>query len=162
MNWQEFDRGMQMNEAMFVGEEGWVVKPEGMRSGEAGGSVDLGRKTRIGIEVLGLSGRESSIIRVLPITLINAHIPVPHHQGDTSFSVRIRVQLFHALGECDWSTKPKKCKITDPNEGADAFFVDERVDWSIDQDELAFLRCVRELLIVLRYLSDFTDMRCAL
>ena len=54
MNWQGYDRGMQMNEAMFVGGEGWVAKPEWMRTGEG----NPGGKTSIGIDIIGLSGRE--------------------------------------------------------------------------------------------------------
>ena len=34
LNWQDFDRGMQLNEAMFWGMPGWVVKPAFLR-GEA-------------------------------------------------------------------------------------------------------------------------------
>ena len=43
-----------MNEAMFVGGEGWVVKPEVERGEEV-----IGGRTRVGIEVIALSGRQS-------------------------------------------------------------------------------------------------------
>ena len=29
LNWQSWDKGMMLNEGMFAGEEGWVLKPEG-------------------------------------------------------------------------------------------------------------------------------------
>lgn len=32
MNWQYVDEGMMLNEAMFAGEKGWVLKPEGYQS----------------------------------------------------------------------------------------------------------------------------------
>ncbi|EKM76385.1 hypothetical protein AGABI1DRAFT_131468 [Agaricus bisporus var. burnettii JB137-S8] len=32
LNWQTYDLGMQINEAMFVGTPGWVTKPEWMRT----------------------------------------------------------------------------------------------------------------------------------
>ncbi|KAK5106328.1 hypothetical protein LTS08_000446 [Lithohypha guttulata] len=32
LNWQSLDRGMMLNEGMFAGEEGYVLKPEGFRS----------------------------------------------------------------------------------------------------------------------------------
>lgn len=32
LNWQSLDKGMMLNEGMFAGEEGWVLKPEGFRS----------------------------------------------------------------------------------------------------------------------------------
>jgi phosphatidylinositol phospholipase C delta len=31
LNWQKYDRGMQMNEGLFVGTSGWVLKPDHMR-----------------------------------------------------------------------------------------------------------------------------------
>ncbi|TKA65347.1 hypothetical protein B0A49_10966 [Cryomyces minteri] len=43
LNWQVWDRGMMLNEAMFAGEGGWVLKPEGYRSsGGHGGGGDGG------------------------------------------------------------------------------------------------------------------------
>lgn len=32
MNWQSWDEGMMLNEGMFAGEQGWVLKPKGFRS----------------------------------------------------------------------------------------------------------------------------------
>lgn len=34
MNWQSWDEGMMLNEGMFAGEHGWVLKPPGYRSDE--------------------------------------------------------------------------------------------------------------------------------
>ena len=31
LNWQKWDKGMMLNEGMFAGQEGWVLKPEGYR-----------------------------------------------------------------------------------------------------------------------------------
>ena len=31
LNWQKYDIGMQLNEAMFIGTPGWVLKPTHMR-----------------------------------------------------------------------------------------------------------------------------------
>ena len=39
LNWQSCDKGMMLNEGMFAGEEGWVLKPEGYL-GTLGDSVD--------------------------------------------------------------------------------------------------------------------------
>lgn len=35
LNWQKLDKGTMLNEAMFAGEEGWVLKPEGFRGTSA-------------------------------------------------------------------------------------------------------------------------------
>ncbi|RCI08742.1 hypothetical protein L249_4726 [Ophiocordyceps polyrhachis-furcata BCC 54312] len=34
MNWQQVDEGMMLNEGMFAGEKGWVLKPAGYRSAD--------------------------------------------------------------------------------------------------------------------------------
>ena len=39
LNWQSWDKGMMLNEGMFAGEEGWVLKPEGYL-GTLGNKVD--------------------------------------------------------------------------------------------------------------------------
>ena len=36
LNWQRFDKGMMLNEGMFAGQEGWVLKPEGYRADRSG------------------------------------------------------------------------------------------------------------------------------
>lgn len=35
LNWQKWDAGMMLNEAMFAGQRGWVLKPPGYRSGSS-------------------------------------------------------------------------------------------------------------------------------
>ena len=56
LNWQEFDRGMQINEAMFVGSDGWVPKPGRLRV--AGGEKEEGR-LGLAVDIVGVSGRKS-------------------------------------------------------------------------------------------------------
>lgn len=34
LNWQKWDQGMMLNEGMFAGEGGWVLKPEGYRGSD--------------------------------------------------------------------------------------------------------------------------------
>jgi len=53
LNWQVFDRGMQVNEAMFVGSPGWVAKPEWMRKGFVG-EKPTGQE-RLSAEIFGVS-----------------------------------------------------------------------------------------------------------
>ena len=57
MNWQKYDAGMQVNEAMFVGTRGWVEKPRGMRRGEIRGEGEgqgQGRE-KVVVELVGVS-----------------------------------------------------------------------------------------------------------
>ncbi|KAF2186935.1 PLC-like phosphodiesterase [Zopfia rhizophila CBS 207.26] len=51
LNWQRWDSGMMLNEAMFAGTSGWVLKPEGYRSA----SGDNSQKTAIPHRNLDLS-----------------------------------------------------------------------------------------------------------
>ncbi|KIW22837.1 hypothetical protein, variant 5 [Cladophialophora immunda] len=40
LNWQKLDKGMMLNEGMFTGTGGWILKPEGYRSTAAAGSAN--------------------------------------------------------------------------------------------------------------------------
>lgn len=51
LNWQNYDRGMQINEGMFVGSPGWVLKPARML-GMGEGMVS---KLRLTGEIAGVS-----------------------------------------------------------------------------------------------------------
>ncbi len=78
VNWQEYDRGMQVNEAMFVGTDGWVLKP----------SLDAPkRRVRMSLRVVGVSD--------LPGEELGKHLYA-------------RVQLFHAAGDQKVKTKSVK------------------------------------------------------
>jgi phosphatidylinositol phospholipase C, delta len=57
LNWQSYDCGMQLNEAMFVGSPGWVLKPARLR----GSGVETTAKFRFVGEVVGVSSRELSV-----------------------------------------------------------------------------------------------------
>lgn len=56
MNWQVYDKGMQINEAMFIGSPGWVPKPKFMRK-SAKDIEPLKRhgKEKLRIEIVGAS-----------------------------------------------------------------------------------------------------------
>jgi phosphatidylinositol phospholipase C delta len=51
LNWQSYDRGMQINEAMFVGSGGWILKPPVLVGGQS-----TERKMKLNVEVVGISG----------------------------------------------------------------------------------------------------------
>ncbi|KAI1206737.1 PLC-like phosphodiesterase [Annulohypoxylon truncatum] len=64
MNWQSWDEGMMLNEAMFSGEHGWVLKPPGYRSEDVwpGQEVDPPHHTSLDLMITILAGQ---------------HIPLP-------------------------------------------------------------------------------------
>ena len=41
LNWQKWDAGMMLNEGMFAGSGGWVLKPQGYRGGSGGRREEL-------------------------------------------------------------------------------------------------------------------------
>ena len=50
---------MQINEAMFLGSAGWIVKPQKMRKGEETGEAE-GKIKFVG-EIVGISSRNFSV-----------------------------------------------------------------------------------------------------
>ncbi|KAH8660730.1 PLC-like phosphodiesterase [Tricladium varicosporioides] len=74
LNWQKLDEGMMLNEGMFAGEHGWVLKPPGYRSDSSEP-----------IEYKSLD---------LKITIFAAqHIPLPAGTAERSFHPYIKCEL---------------------------------------------------------------------
>jgi len=63
LNWQVYDTGMQLNEAMFVGSPGWVPKPREMRKEmiSSGASLKENEKQRLVVEIVGVSSCQSCL-----------------------------------------------------------------------------------------------------
>ncbi|KAL2860801.1 putative phosphoinositide-specific phospholipase C [Aspergillus lucknowensis] len=59
LNWQNADKGMMLNQGMFAGEQGWVLKPKGYRSTEPESAPIPRRKVDLSIEVL--AGQELAL-----------------------------------------------------------------------------------------------------
>ena len=59
LNWQKYDAGMQMNEALFVGTPGWVLKPPHMLLREQDSAPKPQRMRLVG-EIAGVSSRKRS------------------------------------------------------------------------------------------------------
>lgn len=55
LNWQVYDRGMQINEAMFVGTSGWVEKPLSMRNASDRKVHSSGSRQKLRVEIVGIS-----------------------------------------------------------------------------------------------------------
>ena len=73
LNWQKWDRGMMLNEGMFAGEGGWVLKPEGYRGtipgtkGDEGGEKSVVRRKNMDITIELFAGQD------LPLPIEKAH-----------------------------------------------------------------------------------------
>lgn len=117
LNWQTYDKGMQINEAMFVGSHGWILKPKRL--------IGLGAE---GSEKMKITGQFAGL----------SSLPV-HEEGLNSVSVYIRAELITSNNELKWRSKTTKCKSI-LKTGVDVMFSDATFEWEYDSDDLAFLR----------------------
>lgn len=76
LNWQNVDEGVMLNEAMFAGEQGWVLKPPGYRS-DPSGTETIDYKT-LHLKLTVYAGQ---------------HLPVPPNETEDGFHPYIRCQL---------------------------------------------------------------------
>jgi len=95
LNWQKLDEGMMLNEGMFAGEHGWVLKPPGYRSDP---SEPVQYKT-LDLKITVYAGQ---------------HIPIPPHGSEKGFNPYIRCEL-HVEKQDDGGGKsePKPIEPTD-------------------------------------------------
>ncbi|PPR00736.1 hypothetical protein CVT24_000942 [Panaeolus cyanescens] len=124
LNWQVYDKGMQINEAMFVGTEGWAEKPVYMRTGMAGteGSDESGRRMeRLEATIVGASS-----------------LPAPNGREGKGFSTYIQAKLFKTGKDLKWQSKSVKTPHV-VGEGGDAMW-NAKFEWEFEHDDMAFLR----------------------
>ncbi|TFK98384.1 PLC-like phosphodiesterase [Pterulicium gracile] len=118
MNWQVYDRGLELNEAMFVGSDGWVPKPAAL--GEP-----VTRKVRMKVDVKGVSA-----------------IPLLNRKGGT-VDMYVRAYLFTTTnaGEKKWRSTNVKLKDV-PEEGGDLSLEGdgESFEWEFEDIGLSFIR----------------------
>ncbi|KAJ3869013.1 PLC-like phosphodiesterase [Lentinula novae-zelandiae] len=112
LNWQTFDTPMQINEAMFLGSPGWVLKPKVQRLLNSDS-----RKFGFSAEIVGISSL----------------LPSKDYQ-DKTYKVYVEAELFHGVQDQNWKSKT----VTTTEEG-DAVW-NEALEWELNRDELAFLR----------------------
>ena len=74
LNWQNLDMGMMLNEGMFAGENGWVLKPPGYRSDA---SEPIQYKS-LDLKITVFAGQ---------------HIPIPANQTERGFHPYIKCEL---------------------------------------------------------------------
>lgn len=130
MNWQTFGANMQMNEALFAGTDGYVLKPQALRSGGSG--VTKPRRRRLRLHVAGASdiplpsGREPDEIKpYLTCTLAYGGTSLKEVKRKTSPYKQHKVGFLH---------RGENPPPTDP-------VWDEELVWDeFEDDELVFLR----------------------
>jgi phosphatidylinositol phospholipase C, delta len=135
LNWQKLDEGMMLNEGMFTGEQGWVLKPPGYRSDP---SEHIEYKT-LDLKITVYAGQ---------------HIPMPHGQTERGFHPYIRCEL-HAEKpaegtgdsidsrgkEVEYKQKTSYCKGDHPDFGGEGVLLSfPQITMVVEQ--LSFVRYV--------------------
>lgn len=131
LNWQTFDHSMQLNEALFAGSDGYVLKPAALRAGGTG-KVDTGLKKTLKLHIAGATdlpvpeGREAEDIRpYVTCTLVHPNdIFGDHPKEKTAVYKQHKLQLLH---------KGENPPPTDP-------LWDETLQWTCEDNDLTFLR----------------------
>lgn len=131
LNWQTFDHSMQLNEALFAGSDGYVLKPAALRA-DGSGIVDSGKKKVLKLHIAGATDlpipedREADEIRpYVTCTLVHPDdISGDHPKEKTGVYKQHKLQLLH---------KGENPPPTDP-------IWNETLKWTYADNELAFLR----------------------
>ncbi|KAF8321142.1 PLC-like phosphodiesterase, partial [Clavulina sp. PMI_390] len=123
-NWQKFDKGMQLNRAMFAGSEGWILKPKRLL-GKHVRDMDAGQEQKFEEEVdeaaiLGQTATRPTMFRCKDI------------------KVYVRAQLFHPDGDLDWKSPTVKATTWQLN--ASYALTDGTESGSTSEQSLMFLR----------------------
>ncbi|KAI0132449.1 1-phosphatidylinositol-4,5-bisphosphate phosphodiesterase [Xylariales sp. AK1849] len=131
LNWQTFGASMQLNEALFSGTDGYVLKPPPLRA-NGSGQLNKGRKMKLRLHVAGATdvslpaGREPDGIKpYLTCTLVH-----PGDKGNDFAKQKTSPYRQHKLGFFHKGENPPP---TDP-------VWDETLEWDYEDNDLVFLR----------------------
>lgn len=133
LNWQTFGTSNQLNDALFNGSEGYVLKPAALRAG-GDGNIGTGRKRRLRLHVAGATDiplhedREAESIK--PYLTCNLYSPCGI-DGDTH-KRKTAPYRHHRLGMLHRGENPP---ATDP-----VWSDGEPLEWVYEDNELVFLR----------------------
>ncbi|TLD29547.1 Phosphoinositide phospholipase C [Venturia nashicola] len=133
LNWQTFGASMQLNEALFNGSDGYVLKPAALRAG-GDGKLTTGRKKRLRLHVAGASdvpvppGREADDLK----PYVTCSLIHPDELGNTPPKRKTAAYKHHKF---DLLRKGdiKNSAAMDP-------IWDEMLEWEYEDNELVFLR----------------------
>ena len=135
MNWQTFGRSMQLNDALFSGTDGYVLKPAALRAGGNGTLTRAGVKKTLRLRVAGATdvpvpagrGADDPIYPYLTCTL--------HHPDQLSGKPPKRKTDAYEPRESAFSSKTAWAK-SPPEEPV----WDQLLEWEYDDNDLVFLR----------------------
>ncbi|GAO19950.1 hypothetical protein UVI_02052860 [Ustilaginoidea virens] len=131
LNWQTFGTSNQLNDALFNGSEGYILKPAALRQG-GNGNIFTGQKKKLCLHVAGATDvpvdedREPGSLR--PYLSCNLYSP-GDVEGETC-KRKTSAYRHHRLGILHRGENPP---VTEP-------IWDETLEWVYDDNELVFLR----------------------
>ncbi|KZO97253.1 PLC-like phosphodiesterase [Calocera viscosa TUFC12733] len=123
LNWQTFDKGMQVNEGFYAGTRGWVLKPPSLRS-DAGGREKRKGQVYLSLQVVAGSG-----------------LPRPSglKEGEP-FQLGLKAEIMHSSGDVIKRTKEVPASASG-GVGAEAVW-NERLEWTWEDEELVHFRLI--------------------
>lgn len=136
LNWQRFDASMQLNDALFAGTTGYVLKPAHLQ--HSGGGRLVKTRKRLRLHVAGASdvpvpkGRDSVLKPYVTVSLVQkdgTSLKQSKRKQKTSgykkHGLRSALAALHSSEESPAETDP---------------IWDETLEWEFEDDELVFLR----------------------
>ena len=132
LNWQTFGAAMQLNEALFSGTDGYVLKPAALRA-DGNGQLGSGRKRRLNVHVAGATdvpapeNRKNDLKAYLTCTLVHPN------NLDNDDNVKRKTSPYKHHNISSFLHKGQNPGPTDP-------VWDETLSWEYDDNELVFLR----------------------
>ena len=181
LNWQRWDEGMMLNEGMFTGSAGWVLKPKGYLGRRIGNNAP---KSESGKTEAGKAGEENQVEAIahkkltLVITVLAAQdIPLPLGATNTAgLHPYVKIELHvekpaersgapiegggKSKDESEYKQRTRTGKGTDVDFGCD---VVRFRDVPGVVEELSFVRYERnKLFLHLQFRSHFMSVRAPL
>lgn len=130
LNWQTFGASNQLNDALFAGSDGYILKPKALRL-NGNGILGAGTKKRLRLHVAGAtdvplhSSREAHTLK--PYLTCTLHTPL---NPDEVPKRKTNPYKHHKLGFLHHGENPA---ATDP-------IWDETLEWDYEDNELVFVR----------------------
>ncbi|RMZ90192.1 hypothetical protein DV736_g2565, partial [Chaetothyriales sp. CBS 134916] len=131
LNWQTFGASVQLNEALFSGTDGYVLKPAALRAG-GNGKLSTGRTKKLHLQIAGAtdipvpSGRDANDIK----PYISCTMYHPDNLTGSPPKRKTKPYKHHKIsGLLHGESSP----VTDP-------IWDETLEWEYEENELVFLR----------------------
>lgn len=131
LNWQTFGASMQLNEALFAGSDGYVLKPSALRAGGSG-NILTGRRKRLRLHIAGATD-----------------VPLPDDREHGDVKPYLTCTLVHPN---DLNNMPPKRKTAGYKPSKMANFMhketspandpiwNEILEWEYEDSEMVFLR----------------------